>query len=273
MSREKVFRKSKSLAGAIILCSYLLFIAQSTSAKTWTPGVTKGDYCYYEDYGVYTCSDPNVKIEVPAFEQNNTDWVRINVTNVLGSVVYQLYTLHFKNGSETFLERETNVNPEFVDTLSFSQKGIPLVASNLEPGDPFPTSKFIINDTRIIRSLGSDREAVHFSWNVSEDWGDCYLDRKTGALIQIHRVHEFTNQATGVTIEKADLVNLIGTNLWTADEAADSLTTEQWLTLIILAAFDVGLLIAAIAWNRRRKRVEKGIQEGLAELHKDHFGG
>jgi hypothetical protein len=56
-------------------------------------------------------------------------------------------------------------------------------------------------------------------------------------------------------------------------EAGDSLTTEQWLTLIILAAFDVGLLIAAIAWRRRRKRVENGKKEGLAELHKDHFGG
>jgi hypothetical protein len=109
-----------------------------------------------------------------------------------------------------------------------------------------------------MRCLGAERETVHLSWNTPEDWGDCYLDRETGVLVELYRVHKFTNPVTGEIVEKADVVKLTSTKLWSAGA---SLTTEQLLTLITLTAIDVALLIAAIIWNRRRKRVEKRKKE------------
>jgi hypothetical protein len=226
-----------------------------TPAKTWAPGVAKGDFCYYETYGVYTSNAADARIWVPEFEQNNTEWVRVDVTEVSGSIIHQLYTLYFWNGTEETFEKETNVNPDVLNTLSFSQKGIPLCAANLDAGDPFPTANLTVNDTRVVNCLGAEREAVHLSWSTPEDWGDCYLDRKTGVLVELCRIHAFTNPATGETIEKTDVVKLTNTNLWTPNNSPNA---AQEVRLEILAAFCVILPIAGIARHKSKKEAKRG---------------
>ena len=72
----------------------------ASMAETCISGVDRGDFSCYEMYAVFTSSDPFAVIEVPEYEQNNTDWVQIDVTEVSGSVVYQVYTIHFKNKTE-----------------------------------------------------------------------------------------------------------------------------------------------------------------------------
>ena len=55
-------------------------------------------------------------------------------------------------------------------------------------------------------------------------------------------------------VDKAGVVELSRTNFLATGE---SLTTPQLITLIILTVFDVALLVAAITWNRHRRRNEK----------------
>ena len=204
---------------AVVLLLGLTCLAnlQATSFRNWEPGVAKGDFFYYEMYGIFTSSNPNAVIEVPAFEQNNTDWVRIDITSVSGSVVYQVYTLHFKDRTEKF-EFKTDLDPNKLGRFNFSEKGVPICAANLNAGDPLPTVQLAIKETSIRTYSSGEREANVVSWNISDDWGRCYFDRKTGMLVDLYRVHSFINSVTGEVVYKADVVKMTRSSLWEITE-------------------------------------------------------
>jgi hypothetical protein len=205
-----------------IIASLLLFLllasANTNQAKTWAAGVNKGDYFYYEMYGVYTSNRSNSSFTIPQFEYNITVWVRINITDVSGSIVSQIYTLHFKNGSEGTLNLKTDVNPVNESNLTFKEKGVPICATNLDIGDPLPTVRLTINETLMRTYSGSSRETNQATWNTSNDWGACYFDKETGMLIELNRVHEFINYTSGEIIQKDDVIKLVTTNRWDVTE-------------------------------------------------------
>jgi len=205
--------KRKTCAVVLLLGLTCFANLQATSSRTWEPGVAKGDFFYYEMYGVFTSSNPSAVIEVPTFERNNTDWVRIDITDVSGSIVYQVYTLHFKNRTEKF-ELKTDLDPSNAGDFNFSEMGVPICAANLDVGNPLPTVELTIKET-LIRSYSSgERETNLVSWNFSEDWGYCYFDRKTGMLVELYRVHSFVNPVTDEVINKADVVKMTRSSLW-----------------------------------------------------------
>lgn len=238
---------------ALLLVLSVFASEEPLLTRTWVPGVAKGDYFIYEMYGVYTSNRPNATIKVPPFENNNTDWVRINVTEVSGSIVYQLYTIRFKNGTDYNFNLKTDLNPENARSMKFSDKGVPICAANLNIGDTLPTAQLTINQT-IIRAYQSGlRETNQASWNIPEDWGHCYFDKKTGMLIELFRIHKFTNQATGETIEKADVINLVRSNKW--DLKASPLTTAplfMLVTLIIFALLALSIITPKYVSKKRR---------------------
>ncbi len=197
---------------ALLFCSCLASVTAS-HVDTLKAGVSRGDFFYYEMYGIFTSSDPKTVIEVPSFEQNNTDWVRIDIIGVSGSVVQQLYTLQFKDRSETF-ELTTNLNPDNAGNLNFSELGVPLCAANLKVGDLLPTVPLTITETVLRAYSSGERETNLVSWNTSKDWGRCYFDRETGMLVDLYRVHSFVNEDTGVVIYKADVVKMTQSSLW-----------------------------------------------------------
>ena len=79
----------------LLFLFFCLAFAQTVLARTWEPGVVEGDYFYYEIYGVCTSNDPDAIIYVPPFERNNPEWVKVEITGISGSRVYQNYTFHF----------------------------------------------------------------------------------------------------------------------------------------------------------------------------------
>jgi hypothetical protein len=199
---------------SFILVLFLLASPSAMSSQTWTPGVRSGDYFTYEMYGIYTSNRPNVEIAIPEFERNTTLWTRINITAVLGSNVYQVYTLHYSGGDEASFDFETDVNPKNQGNFRIADKGVPICATNLKSGDQIPTAELILNET-VVRAYPSGlRETNHASWNVSDDWGDIHFDRETGMLVELNRTHIFANPLTGDVVEKTDLIKLVETNCW-----------------------------------------------------------
>ena len=228
--------KKETIIITFIACMALsLMYITYISARTWTPGVTKGDFFYYETYGVYTASTPKTTIDIPSFEYNNTEWIRINITEISGSIVNQIYTLHFNNGTETNFDLQTNLDPTSPDNLSFSGKGIPICVANLNVGDSLSTVPLTINDTSTRTYASGSRKTNHVTWNTSDDCGDCYFDRDTGMLVETYRVHKFTNQGTGDTVEKADVINMINTNRWKIKDASTQTSILPFIIALIIA--------------------------------------
>ncbi len=192
----------------------LLTSVNAASLRTFTPGVVEGDYFTYEMYGIYTSNIPNTAIIIPEFEKNNTDCTQIKITAVMGSTIRQTYTLYFKNDSEYQFDFEIDVNPQNQEHFKISEKGVPVCAANLNPGDKIPTAKITLNNTVNRAYLDGKRELTHARWSQTDEQGDIYFDRETGMLVELERTHKFTNPYTGNVIEKTDVIELIDTNRW-----------------------------------------------------------
>ena len=201
------------------------------------PGVAEGDYFTYEMYGVFTSNRSNTTLVIPQFEYNNTQWVRINITNIEGSLIHQVYILHFKNESETELDFKTDVNPAN-EIGSFSGQSVPICAANQGASDRVPTTGLIINETVSRAYVSGLRETNHVVWNDSDDWGNCFFDKETGMLVEFLRTHRFTNNVTGEVVEKTDVINLTSTNRWEINTPQLPIT----LYFVVLAAIIFALL-------------------------------
>lgn len=215
----------------------------SLSARTWIIGVAKGDYFIYETYGVYTTSNPNITIDIPAFEHNNTRWVKIAISDTKGTVINQIYTLHYSNESESTFLLSTNLDPASPDNLNFSGKGIPICAANLNVGERLSTVPLIINETQTRDYRSGQRLTNQVAWNTTDDCGNCYFDRETGVLVETYRVHRFVNQKTGDMVEKADVIKLVETNRWQIKALAPVANAIPSAITIVIAALIVAFVL------------------------------
>jgi len=206
-----------SIAASILLILYLVS-SNASHTRTWIAGVAKGDYFYYNMYGIYTSNFSNSTFRIPQFEYNTTDWVKIEISNVSGSIVSQTYTLHFKNESEGTLTLKTDVYPQNESNSKLDKKGVPMCPANMNVGDPLPNVNLKINKTVLMAYSGLLRATNEAFWNASDDWGYCYFDKETGMLIELNRVHEFINYTSGEIIQKDDVIKLITTNRWDVTE-------------------------------------------------------
>jgi hypothetical protein len=241
----------------ILLLLSLTITSTAGSPQTWHPGVASCDYFYYDMYGVYRSNYPNETLQIPKFEYNNTDWTRINITDVEGSVVHQVYTLCYKNGSKTSFNFTSDVNPESNNGLRFNEKGVPLCAANLTVGDIMPTDQTIIDET-VNRAYGSGlRETNHASWNSTTDWGDIYFDKQTGMLVELCRTHRFASNTTDEVVDKTDVIKITSTNRWQVTAISQQPFTSLFIALTV-GIF--ALLCAIVAINRFITRKIRGRQ-------------
>lgn len=250
--RQGCNMKKKSLIITSILLLSLFggaLLNMSATAQTLTVGVSKGDVFYYEMYAHYSSSNPNAVIEVPPFEDNNTDWVRIEVTDVSGAIISHVYTLHFKDGNETRINGQTDLTSTSGYCNGF--RGVPICPANLNAGDTIPTGNLTVKETLTRVYPSSMRETNLATWNDSIDYGSCYFDGQTGMLVELNHGHLFINPETGEVVSKTDTVKMIGSSFWA--KAAFPVFLPP-LLLVTVTAFGV----ASAERNFLRKRGKRG---------------
>ena len=220
----------------ILLFFSVVICEKATLSEPSKSGLAAGDFSCYKMFAVFTSSDPYAIIDVPYYEKNNTDWVRIDIIEVSGSVIRQVYTMHFENKSETF-ELETDLDPDVAGGYNFSNLGIPICAANLEMGDALLITKLKVEETLIRTYPSGERETNHVSWNSSIDYGDCYFDRKTGLLVELNRTHLFMNPVTDEVVKKVDIIKMINSSFWFVSDFSMFLALKNIVLGIILSVF------------------------------------
>ena len=181
-------------------------------AENQTSGLAKGDVFYYEMYAEYSSSNPDVVIQVPPFEANNTSWVRIEITDVSNSIISQVYTIRYLNGNEIRVKGQTDLTDPSGYSNNF--RGVPICKANLNVGDDILGGQLVVNDTQTRIFLGSTRQLIHTSWSSPIDYGECYFDRQTGILTELFHVHLYINPETNESINKTDIVKMTNSSLW-----------------------------------------------------------
>lgn len=209
------------LAAMTILLSFLCLTVASmmiVNAETSVVGVSQGDIFEYDIVAQWNSAFTD---ETPAelIELNQTEWIRITVTEVSGTAITTHVTTHYRNGTETNSDSTCDI-----DTGDLSGEGPPFIGANLGRNDlvnPAASEPWYINETVTRNYKNGPRETNHLrleDTEVSETVGeftqifDYYFDKNTGALV------EYTSEFFYSGLESVTRSKLISSNVWLVDE-------------------------------------------------------
>jgi len=256
------------LATRTILLIFLCLTVASTmlvNAETSVVGVSQGDTFEYDIVSHWNSAFTDT---VPAelIELNQTEWIRITVTEVSGSLITTQVTTHYHNGTETNTDSTCDT-----DTGDLTGEGPPFIGTNLDKNDlvnPAASEPWYINETVTRNYKDGPRETNHLrlqDTEVSETVGeftqifDYYFDKSTGALV------EYTSEFSYSGLESITRSKLISSNVWLVDEANglqptdspndstnDSPTTVY--TAVAAAAIILSIVAAVIILKKKRNK-------------------
>jgi hypothetical protein len=172
--------KKLSLALLFLVLSFSLIVGFSFAQTS--AGVSAGDQFVY-DCVLNGSHDKNDYWWVWVPEWNQSKW-KITITNVLNSHVTFDLQIQLSNGTiQTFPSQYVDLS----SGGSNEQNYMFFVFPNLNSSDPLYLSdnKYIINST-IYRTFASEqREINHINFSSTVAYWDVYLDKKTGALVEL----------------------------------------------------------------------------------------
>ena len=194
----------RKMKGTILLISFLagLVLMASVTANGRTVGVSVGDWFKYGDISVtWSSNDPNaskVWYGMDLEMYNETEWMMVEITQVVGTNVTTQMTQHFKNGSE-----ETGSGWIDVDTGDGVNATFMLISAGLNENDAIYTSgdysNWFINETITREYPGPDstRETHHINITYAYNYTmppdievdffysmNFYWDKPTGVFVE-----------------------------------------------------------------------------------------
>ena len=232
---------TKLAIGAFLLFLLCAPIMGITLAQPQTVvGVKQGDVFEYDMRSFWTC----VFMDTPPaelVELNQTEWVRVTVTEVSGSQIKTQLTAHYRNGTE--------VNSDEICDIETGEQsgGPPFIGANLGENDlinPSASEPWFVHYTIIRDYENSQRETNYLKledMGNSSDFGEYsriyeyYFDKSTGVLVEYS--YEFSRTGlTSITRSK-----IIASNVWVIPE---------FPSLIILPVFMM-ITLFAVAIKKR----------------------
>lgn len=141
----------------------------SIFVTAWKVGVARGDCFTYEMFAFYSSSNSEAEIDVSRFESNNTNWVRIQITGVKGTLIFHIYTLQFKDGTQTEIAGQTEVAANSWSQSGVSFRGVPIFPAELAAGDSVPSLTLTVNETLDLAYVGESGQTNQFVWNSTFD--------------------------------------------------------------------------------------------------------
>jgi len=184
-----------------------------------TVGVSKGDEFEYKMYAVFN-SDFLDTPPSDLVELNQTQWLRVTVTDVSGSKISAHVITHFRNGTEEEVDGFCDV-----DTGEVSQDGIPpFIGADLNSFDevnPSASEPYYINATIVRDYPDGQRETNLLSFVQTEENEQVgtytrtttyYFDKAKGVPVEF--LYDFYYTGLRSTVH----YNLVSSNVWVIPE-------------------------------------------------------
>ncbi|MGB9959941.1 MAG: hypothetical protein ACPLKQ_05425 [Candidatus Bathyarchaeales archaeon] len=239
---------------AILIILFLLGV-KGVSAQSVTPGVSQGDSFAYNFSVFWGSSNPNATVPADLLQQNETEVIRVVVTDVGGSVVFMNITWQFKNGT-------THSSQAFVNLQDGSGDGFGLViAPNLGPkyyaypkGWNLSTS-FVINETLTKTYSFGVREVVHAVINRTSASGyiyvyyDMYFDRETGVMLEWY-VEQVPSSSP--TDKISSLWKIKEFNVKSATFPSNYTSEQSWQGILVLIILVCVVAVISILVHKRK---------------------
>lgn len=202
---------------AIIVAAILA--TQPPPTEPIVTGVVAGNTFTYDLKAYTSVSEDNVTLPQGVSEYNNTEWYKITITSVDGSVVSFNTTWRFVNGTE--IERSGYVNVLTDDNQAFWA----IYPANLTENKlvrPQGTYGNYVNDTEVRTYKSGDRETNLMNTQtelldsgdptrVFDDYRYVHFDKITGMLVELKEIQVYNSPEAVLTYDWV----LVGSNVWT----------------------------------------------------------
>src|SRR5665647_2438493 len=110
--------KTKVTSTIVLLILLSIVSTPLVLGQTTTVGVKPGDTFNYSYRINWDSTDPTATVPAQYEELNNTQFIRITVITVTGSLINVDFTRHFNNGTEQTQNGNIDVNTQILEILS-----------------------------------------------------------------------------------------------------------------------------------------------------------
>jgi hypothetical protein len=228
----------------------VITIPGTAFAQTVTVGVSPGTTLQYNYNLSWTSTDPTATIPPEYIELNNTQLIQITIKNVSGSLINMDITKHFKNGTESTQNGNTDVDKQIIDIpYSFL-----IIRANANPNETiYPSGGHATITETVLRTYEKgERETNHYTSESttvdSYEKVEIYFDRTTGVAVEYY--YEFRETSNSYVTTTKETVTLDSSILWTIPE---------FPAYAILLIFTItSLLIILYGKKLRAPRIHKG---------------
>jgi hypothetical protein len=210
--------KTNTLATLFILSLLVITTSGTAFAQTVTVGVSPGNTFDYSYSLFWNSTDPTASIPPEYIELNNTQLIQITIKSVSGSLINMDITKHFRNGTETTQNGNTDVDTQVID-LPYSFLIIRANASQNEKMYPSGGHATITETVQRTYEEGT-RETNHYiSETTTTDTYEkveIYFDRITGVATEYYYEQRETSDSYVATTKET--LTLDTSILWTIPE-------------------------------------------------------
>jgi hypothetical protein len=250
-------KEKSSKFTAIFLLFLSIIVVGRASAQIPMPGVSPGDSFTYSFFVFWSSSNPNATVPAGLTSQNETELIRVIVTDVSSSTVFMNVTWRFKNGTETSL-------PVYVNLQDGSGDGFGLIIMpDLEaryyayPKGLNQSKSFVINETLVKTYPFGERETLHATINKTDSpnyvyiFYDMYFDKATGVMLEwyVEQVPYATPNEKISSVWKIQEFNVKSAT------TPNNQTSEKSLQgIIVLIILIVAVAVIAILVHKRKTR-------------------
>ena len=227
---------------AILTLVLLITLVAPAKATDYNPGVTTGQWAKYGNVTVVG--------SFPIPDANNTDWMKIEVTDVSGKNLTLHMSGQYKNGTAaTEFGLACNIETGW-NNMSASGGNFYVIAANLQEDDIipelFPMLIMKVNTTATRTYFGTDRTVniINTTWSYPSVIDYSFLmiyDKASGMLMEMNMsIAYYSSPSMSMTMS----FNITDTNIFGSTD----------YTIYIAAAIIIIIIVAAAAIMLTRKK-------------------
>ncbi len=201
----------KTKATSTIVLLVLLTIASTplVLGQTATVGVSPGDTFNYSYKINWDSTDPQAPVPAQYEELNSTQFIRITVITVTGSLINVDFTRHFNNGTEQTQNGDIDVNTQILE-VPYS---LLIIRADANPGEKiYPDGGHaILNDTSTrtysIGQVDTIRYISPDTAGTNSEKTEIYYSRANGVGVEYTSVSQETSGSSVTTTRETLLIS------------------------------------------------------------------
>lgn len=195
-----------NLIAIIIILSIALTTTPLVLAQTVTVGVNPGDTFNYSYKINWDSTDPAATVPTQYQELNDTQFIRITVVTVTGSLINVDVTRHFNNGTEQTENGNIDVDTQVLE-IPYT---ILIIRANANPGEKiYPAGGHAtLTDTATrTYSIGQVDTVRYLSPDTISEKTEIYYERANGVAVEYNFISQETSGSYVTTSRETVLIN------------------------------------------------------------------